>query len=619
MRIREGKLIIKKKDVYGMFYILGAVVASYLGYLYSGAYAVGYHFFEIMERYEKVLQRPFDNYWNENSIELIVIFLFLYFILITTILTSKRKTMRLKEYGTAEFQDNYIAKERLGEENGYERLLTKNVSLSMDTRKTKLNNNVLVIGGSGAGKTLFMCKPNILKGNTSMVITDPKGEILSCCGAELKRKGFRIKVLNLVDMDKSDCYNPFAYIREENDVIRLITNIIRNTTPKNANPNDPFWEKAESLYLQALFYYVWLEMPEEKRNFNTFMKMLTLAEVHEDGKKSPLDTMMDELAKRDPRKRNHPAVKQYDACVKGAGDTVRSIFISANARFAYLENEKVKRILSRDDMDIASLGMGYEEDKQTKTALFCVIPDADTSYNFIVGMLYTQIFQELYFVADNRAGGRLPVPVTFYLDEFANVALPDMYCNLLSTMRSREISSVIVIQNLAQIKAMFKDTWETIPGNCDTLLYLGGNEQSTHKYISELLGKATIEKKSMGLTKGTHGSSSQNFDVLGRELLTADEVRMLDNRKCLLFIRGVRPIMDDKIDTFHMEEFKRSGDGDGEKYVHSAQQTKEDTIRLLSEDSLAYFEDLKNAGENVRITTLAYETFMNLKQKERTV
>ena len=308
----------------------------------------------------------------------------------------------------------------------------------------------------------------------------------------------------------------------------------------------------------------------------------------------------------------HPAVKQYNKCMRGAGDTVRSIIISANSRLAFLENKQVLRMLSKDDLNLAELGIGVNGDGETKTALFCVIPDSDKSYNFIIGMLYTQIFQELYYQADFNCGGRLPIHVTFMLDEFANVALPDDYCSLLSTMRSREISSIIIIQNFAQLKALFKDTWETIPGNCDTFIYLGGNEQSTHKYVSELLGKGTIDKKSSGETKGRQGSSSRNYDVLGRELFTPDEVRKLDNKKCLIFIRGFDPIMDNKYIPFGHPAFAQTADGRGKPYVHiqTGQKTvAEQPYRILSPKAVAYYESLKEKGENVYIDTLTYEEF----------
>ena len=435
----------------------------------------------------------------------------------------------------------------------------------------------------------------------------------------LKNNGYNVKVINLIDMEQSDCYNPFSYIREETDVIKLITNLIANTTPKGTTSADPFWEKAEGMFLQALFYYVWLEVPKNERNFETVLKLMGKAEVKEQGKPSQLDAIMSVLEETSPLGANHPAVKQYKKCMRGAGDTVRSIIISANSRLAFLENRKILRILSKDEMNLADIGIGVNGDCETKTALFCVIPDSDKSYNFIIGMLYTQIFQELYYQADFNFGGRLPIHVTFMLDEFVNVALPDDFCSLLSTMRSREISSVIIIQNLAQIKALFKDTWETIPGNCDSLIYLGGNEQSTHKYISELLGKGTIDKKSSGETRGRQGSSSRNFDVLGRELMTPDEARKLDNKKCLIFIRGFDPIVDNKFIPFKHPAFAWTADGKGKAYIHTQ---KEDSVvigppfEILNTQSLAYFERLKDKGENVYIDKLDYDELMMLEDNE---
>ena len=446
-----------------------------------------------------------------------------------------------------------------------------------------------------------------------------KGEILRSCGGMLKKNGYNVKVINLLEMNKSDCYNPFAYIREETDIVKLITNLISNTTPKGATPSDPFWEKAEGLFLQALFYYVWLEEKPVKRNFETVLKLMGEAEVAEQGKPSRLDVRMKFLEESSALGSNHPAVKQYNKCMRGAGDTIRSIIISANSRLAFLENKQVLRMLSKDDMNLSELGIGVNGDGETKTALFCVIPDSDKSYNFIVGMLYTQVFQELYYQADFNCGGRLPIHVTFMLDEFSNVALPDDYCSLLSTMRSREISSVIIIQNLAQIKALFKDTWETIPGNCDTLVYLGGNEQSTHKYISELLGKGTIDKKSSGETRGRQGSSSRNFDVLGRELYTPDEVRKLDNKKLFIFIRGFDPIIDNKYIPFAHPAFNMTADGKGEAYVHVPSKGSnliEPTFEILTKRSLKFYEQLKEKGGNIYIDNLTYEEFMLLGDAE---
>lgn len=601
----------KKPNI--LLIVLGAVLASYLGYLVAGAWREGIEFNAFLERFEMVCAYPLKDYFNEYTFRMIGYALAAYAIGVVMYYTSQRNYMPGKEFGTSKLANvKQVNKVLADKEETNNRILSQNVRMSLNTRQTKLNNNMLIIGGSGAGKTFYEVKPNLMQMNSSFIITDPKGEILRSTGAMLKANGYNVKVINLLEMDKSDCYNPFSYIREETDVVKLITNIMSNTTPKGSTPSDPFWEKAEGLFLQALFYYVWLEEKPEKRNFATVLKLMGEAEVTEKGKPSPLDVRMKFLEESSPLGLNHPAVKQYNKCMRGAGDTVRSIIISANSRLAFLENKQVLRMLSKDDLNLAELGIGVNGDGETKTALFCVIPDSDKSYNFIIGMLYTQIFQELYYQADFNCGGRLPIHVTFLLDEFANVALPDDYCSLLSTMRSREISSIIIIQNFAQLKALFKDTWETIPGNCDTFIYLGGNEQSTHKYVSELLGKGTIDKKSSGETKGRQGSSSRNYDVLGRELFTPDEVRKLDNKKCLIFIRGFDPIMDNKYIPFGHPAFAQTADGKGKPYVHiqTGQKTvAEQPYRILSPKAVAYYENLKEKGENVYIDTLTYEEF----------
>lgn len=613
----------KKKSISPAVIMMGALLSAYLGYLFNGAWTEGIGFQEYIERFNDVCEKPFANYYNSGTEKAVVIALCVYIMALLIYTTSRKNYMAGKEYGTATFASvKQVNKVLADKDERYNRILSKNVRMSLNTRKTKLNNNILIIGGSGSGKTFYEVKPNLMQmpHHCSFITTDPKGEILRSCGEMLKQNGYKVRVINLLEMDKSDCYNPFAYIREETDVVKLITNLISNTTPKGSTPSDPFWEKAEGLFLQAIFYYVWLEEPKARRNFETVLQLLGEAEVTEKNKPSKLDVRMKFLEESSPLGSGHPAVKQYNKCMRGAGDTVRSIIISANSRLAFLENKQVLRMLSKDEMNLAELGIGVNGDGETRTALFCVIPDSDKSYNFIIGMLYTQIFQELYYQADFNCGGRLPVHVTFMLDEFANVALPDDYCSLLSTMRSREISSVIIIQNLAQIKALFKDTWETIPGNCDTLVYLGGNEQSTHKYVSELLGKGTIDKKSSGESKGRQGSSSRNYDVLGRELLTPDEARKLDNKKCLVFIRGFDPIIDDKFIPFEHPAFAQTADGKGKAYVHPSipsSGTLGPQFEILGKKAVEYYEKLKEKGENVSIDSLCYEEFMLLGEISR--
>lgn len=610
---------VQKRDnkILFIFIILGEIFTLYFSYILGGVWKPKLDIITIMNEASEALKFPFRNYLSQYTLKAVTIGTIIYVLIILVYLTSQRNLMVGKEYGTARFADINIVNKRLRDkDDSKNRILSKNVRMSTDTKITGINNNMLVIGGSGAGKTFYMVKPNIMQmmPKGSFIATDPKGELLRTTGRMLKNNGYNVKVLNLIDMAKSDCYNPFRYIRTENDVIKLVTNIISNTTPKEAAPTDPFWTHAEGMLLQALFYYVWLELPVNQKNFQSVLKLLSEAEVN-DKKDSKLTIRMKRLAETSTLGENHPAYRQYMKVVRGAGDTVRSIIISANSRLALLENPQILRILSKDDINLAELGIGTKGNRKKRTALFCVIPDSDKSYNFIVGMLYTQLFQELYYQADFNYGGKLPLDVTLMLDEFANVALPDDFCSLLSTMRSRKISAVIIIQNLAQIKALFKDTWETITGNCDTLVYLGGNEKSTHEYISELLGKGTIDKRSTGETKGTHGSSSRNYDVLGRSLMNPDEVRNMDNKNCLIFIKGFNPIFDEKYWPFDHKNFSQTEDGGAKPYRHNVKNSNKvyDGLKILSEKEL---DEMTSSGEKMNVMDVTPEEIASLPESE---
>lgn len=602
--------------------IIGELFTIYVSYVLNGVWNTNGDIVLILNKFNAAIKNPFGHYYNANTLRAVIYGSLIYGMAVLMYVTSRRNLMHGKEYGTARFADIRMVNKALADKDeSKNRILSNNVRMSTDTSVTGLNNNMLVIGGSGAGKTFFIVKPNIMQMmlNNSFIATDPKGEIARATANMLKKNGYNVKVLNLIDMAKSDGYNPFRYIREENDVVKLVTNIISNTTPKETAPTDPFWEKSESMFLQALFYYVWLEMPPNRKNFQSVLDLLSEAEVDAKGNDSKLTKKMKQLAKTSKLKQNHPAYKQYMKVIRGAGDTVRSIIISANSRLALLENPQILRILSKDDLHLEELGIGVNGDKHTRTALFCIIPDSDKSYNFIVGMLYTQLFQELYFQADFRNGGKLPIQVTLMMDEFSNVALPDDFCSLLSTMRSRRISSIIIIQNLAQIKALFKDTWETITGNCDTLVYLGGNEKSTHQYISEMLGKSTIDKRSTGETRGVHGSASRNYDVLGRELMTPDEVRNMSNKKCLIFIKGFNPIFDDKYIPFRHKNFSQTEDGGGKAYVHDPSLNKGSLrpVKLLSEKQINDIKEYKKENEVVHIMDMSLEEIMMLDDTKR--
>ena len=602
--------------------IIGELFTIYVSYVLNGVWNTNGDIVLILNKFNAAIKNPFGHYYNANTLRAVIYGSLIYGMAVLMYVTSRRNLMHGKEYGTARFADIRMVNKALADKDeSKNRILSNNVRMSIDTSVTGLNNNMLVIGGSGAGKTFFIVKPNIMQMmlNNSFIATDPKGEIARATANMLKKNGYNVKVLNLIDMAKSDGYNPFRYIREENDVVKLVTNIISNTTPKETAPSDPFWEKSESMFLQALFYYVWLEMPPNRKNFQSVLDLLSEAEVDAKGNDSKLTKKMKQLAQTSKLKQNHPAYKQYMKVIRGAGDTVRSIIISANSRLALLENPQILRILSKDDLHLEELGIGVNGDKHTRTALFCIIPDSDKSYNFIVGMLYTQLFQELYFQADFKNDGKLPIQVTLMMDEFANVALPDDFCSLLSTMRSRRISSIIIIQNLAQIKALFKDTWETITGNCDTLVYLGGNEKSTHQYISEMLGKSTIDKRSTGETRGVHGSASRNYDVLGRELMTPDEVRNMSNKKCLIFIKGFNPIFDDKYIPFRHKNFSQTEDGGGKAYVHdpSLNQGSLRPVKLLSEKQINDIKEYKKENEVVHIMDMSLEEVMMLDDTKR--
>lgn len=602
--------------------IIGELFTIYVSYVLNGVWNTNGDIVLILNKFNAAIKNPFGHYYNANTLRAVIYGSLIYGMAVLMYVTSRRNLMHGKEYGTARFADIRMVNKALADKDeSKNRILSNNVRMSTDTSVTGLNNNMLVIGGSGAGKTFFIVKPNIMQMmlNNSFIATDPKGEIARATANMLKKNGYNVKVLNLIDMAKSDGYNPFRYIREENDVVKLVTNIISNTTPKETAPTDPFWEKSESMFLQALFYYVWLEMPPNRKNFQSVLDLLSEAEVDAKGNDSKLTKKMKQLAKTSKLKQNHPAYKQYMKVIRGAGDTVRSIIISANSRLALLENPQILRILSKDDLHLEELGIGVNGDKHTRTALFCIIPDSDKSYNFIVGMLYTQLFQELYFQADFKNDGKLPIQVTLMMDEFANVALPDDFCSLLSTMRSRRISSIIIIQNLAQIKALFKDTWETITGNCDTLVYLGGNEKSTHQYISEMLGKSTIDKRSTGETRGVHGSASRNYDVLGRELMTPDEVRNMSNKKCLIFIKGFNPIFDDKYIPFRHKNFSQTEDGGGKAYVHDPSLNQESLrpVKLLSEKQINDIKEYKKENEVVHIMDMSLEEIMMLDDTKR--
>ena len=517
---------------------------------------------ELLTNLTMALQHPLEIRWTDKSLLSILICTGLYIMGLCIYASEQRRTRDGEEHGSAAWgsprQVNAMFRQK---EN---KILTRHVRLGLDTHKHRRSLNVLVIGGSGAAKTRSYVKPNILEANTNYVITDPKMEVLTATGGWLKSKGYDIRVLNLVNLEESDGYNPFRYLRDEKDVLKLVNNLIQATTPKGSHESDPFWTKAETALLQAIILMLFQEAPEYEQNFSMVMRVLEYAEVREEDDEylSPLDLLFQAIERENPES---VALRQYKVFKQSAGKTAKSILVSAAVRLAPFNLPQIRAITDHDDMDLYTLG-------EKKCALYAVIPDNDNTFNFLVSLLYSQAFQTLYYSADQIHHGALPRHVHFVLDEFAAMPLPG-YTRELATMRSRNISSSTIIQNMAQIKELYKDSWETIPGNSDTILYLGGNEQSTHKYISEALGKATIDTKTHGQTKGKSGSYSTNFQMSGRELLTPDEVRALDNRYCILFIRGAKPVMDLKYELTEHPAIRYTVDGGGAPYIHHGHNT----------------------------------------------
>ena len=528
----------------------------WLAVLMAGCYAPGMTIFDLVAQFSEVTQTPFSLHWTPYTMKFIGIFLLLYGGAILFYYTGQKNTRPGEEHGSASWGSvRELDKKYRDKDAGKNVILTQHLQMSMNGKLHRRNLLQIIVGGSGSGKTRFLAKPNLMLANASFIVTDPKGEMLRAVGNLFLEKGYVLRVFDLIDPSKSDCYNPFCYIRKDADVFKLIDNFIKNTTPKNAKSNDPFWEKSETALDSALMLYLLHEAPVEDQNMETILYMIENggAKEEDDDYQSPLDLLFEALEEEQP---DHIAVRQYHIFKQAAGKTAKSILVSAAVRLASFTLPEIQRITASDDMELGKLG-------ERKQAIFCIIPDSnDASLNFLVGMLYTQAFQELYYQADKIHQGALPVPVRLMFDEFANVALPDGYARLQATMRSRNIMSTIILQNISQLKALFKDDWEGIIGNADSFVYLGGNEQSTHKYISELLGKETIDTKTSSQSKGRNGSFSQNFQQTGRELASVDELAVLDGGKCILQLRGVRPFLSEKYDITKHPNYKYLSDAD---------------------------------------------------------
>lgn len=522
------------------------------------AQSLGGGLLELLSNLTAALEQPFQIQWTDKSLLSILVCTGAYLMGLCLYASGQGRTRDGEEHGSAAWGSPRQLNAQFRQKQN--KILTRHVRLGLDTHKHRRSLNVLVIGGSGAAKTRGYVKPNILEANSNYVITDPKMEVLTATGGYLKRQGYDIRVLNLVDLSQSDGYNPFRYLRDEKDALKLVNTLIQATTPKGSHESDPFWSKSETALLQAIILMLFQEAPEYEQNFSMVMRVLEYAEVKEDDDEyvSPLDLLFRAMEYENPES---VALRQYKVFKQAAGKTAKSILISAAVRLSAFILPEIQNITAKDDMELDKMG-------ERKQAVFAIIPDNDSTFNYIVGMLYTCAFQSLYYQADKVHQGALPVPVRMMMDEFCNVSLPDDFGKLQATMRSRNIMSTIVLQNISALKALFKDDWEGLIGNADTLLYLGGNEVSTFKYISELLGKETLDTRTRSVSKGRNGSGSVNYQQTGRELMTPDEVRALDNDRCILFIRGELPVMDRKYDILKHPDLKLTEDGGAAPYVH---------------------------------------------------
>lgn len=550
------------KKMHPIVWAILCLPVVYFAMVTASVYIPGENVFALLERFSTMVRRLDLLRWTAYTSRFLLVFLLLYGGGVLLYYADHENRRPGEEYGSAKWGNARELNKRYADQNGKNVILTKRVSIGLDGYKHRRNLNILVVGGSGSGKTRFFCKPGIMSVNCSYLIVDPKGEMLRSTGYLLKEEGYDVKVFDLIHPRQSDGYNPFTYIRDDPDVLKLMDNLVKNTTPPKGASNDPFWEKAEIALDSALMLYLLYEAPVEEQNFEMLMFMLECARVMEEDEQyqSPLDLLFQTLEERDP---SHIAVREYKVYKQAAGKTAKSILVTASVRLAAFIFPQYAAMMQTDEMDFASMG-------ERKRAIFCVIPVNDGSMNYLVSMLLTQCFQQLYLRADERYNGRLPVPVRVIQDEWANVAQPDSYPKVLATCRSYNIGINIIVQNIQSIKALYKDEWEGIIGNCDTLLFLGGgNEPTSLEFVSKLLGKETVHTRTRGQTKGRSGSSSVNYQQTGRDLMTPDEIRMLPTNDALLFIRGEKPVRDKKYDIKKHPNVRRTADGRAKPYIHN--------------------------------------------------
>ena len=573
----------KNKFVYLAFGVLPVIWAALMVAPFISGGLPG-----IISGFTESMKDPLELQWCSDSLKTILIFLVIYAVGLGVYFSTKHNYRKGEEHGSAKWGSvSALSKKYANHKYSENILLTNNARIGLDGKKHRRNLNVMVVGGSGAGKTRFYAKPNIMQANTSFVVLDPKGEILRDTGNLLKSKGYEIRVLDLINTERSHCYNPFAYLHDEKDVLKLVNNLVRNTTPKGASSNDPFWERAETALLEALILYLIFEAPPEEQNFPMVMEMINAAEVREEdeGYESVLDELFARLECRDP---DHLAVKQYHIFKLAAGKTAKSILISCGARLAPYDIQELREITSYDELELDTLG-------DRKTALFIIISDTDDTFNFLASMVYTQLFNLLCDKADDVYGGRLPFHVRCLIDECANIGQIPKLEKLMATIRSREISACLVLQAQSQLKALYKDNCDTIIGNCDSSVFLGGKEPTTLKELSAALGKETIDTFNTGESRGREVSHSLNYQKLGKELMSQDELAVLNGGKCILQLRGVRPFLSDKYDITKHPNYKYLSDANP-KNAFDIEKFLSTKLKLKPEEEFEVFDAGAAAG-----------------------
>ena len=570
-KIRDKKKFVLENLPYLLFFYIGNIFASHVNSYVGG---------DIIDRIIVAFsQIDTLKYIPSLKIKNLIPGLILS-VVIKLILIQKKKNAKKfregREYGSARWGNEKDIEPYIDKKFENNVLLTQTERLTMNNRpknpKYARNKNVLVIGGSGSGKTRFFVKPNLMQMHSSYVVTDPKGTLVLECGKMLERNGYEIKILNTINFKKSMRYNPFAYLKSEKDILKLVQTIIANTKGEGEKSTEDFWVKAEKLYYTALIGYIWYEAPKEEQNFTTLLAMIDASEVREEDEnfKNAVDYMFEALEKEKP---NHFAVKQYKKYKLAAGKTAKSILISCGARLAPFDIQELRDLMKEDELELDTLG-------EKKTALFVIISDTDDTFNFVVSIMYSQLFNLLCDKADDEYGGRLPVHVRCLLDEFANIGLIPKFEKLIATIRSREISACIILQAQSQLKSIYKDNADTIVGNCDSTLFLGGKERTTLKELSESLGKETIDLYNTSETRSNQKSFGLNYQKTGKELMSQDEITVMDGGKCIYQLRGVRPFLSDKFDiTKHknykfLEDYDKRNIFDIEKYLQRKDEVK---------------------------------------------